>query len=147
MQNVAELLFALLLIGILCWIHSRTLAARAPLGHRPQSFRGKLEAELRAETLLREVLSAPEYQQLSRQGYIDIPSPSLHRRFYRVPRYRGQVKVYEDGRPIMGLCVQPVEPMPDGDVVLMHKLMIEGNEQEYLRIANHFEAGTIFSYR
>ena len=29
--------------------------------------------------------------------------------------------------------------IPDGDAVLMHKLMIEGNEEEYLRIANRFE--------
>ena len=50
-----------------------------------------------------------------------------------------QVKVYEGGVPIMALCVQSVEPIPDGDAVLMHKLMIEGNEQEYLRIANRFE--------
>jgi hypothetical protein len=49
------------------------------------------------------------------------------------------VKVYEGGVPIMALCVQPVDPVPDGDVVLMHKLMIEGNEEEYLRIANRFE--------
>jgi hypothetical protein len=56
-----------------------------------------------------------------------------------VPRHQGQVKVYEGGVPIMALCVQSVEPIPDGDAVLMHKLMIEGNEEEYLRIANRFE--------
>jgi hypothetical protein len=39
----------------------------------------------------------------------------------------------------MALCVQPIDPVPDGDVVMMHKLMIEGNEEEYLRIANRFE--------
>ena len=56
-----------------------------------------------------------------------------------MPRHQGQVKVFESGVPVMALCVQPVEPIPDGDVVLMHKLMIEGNEEEYLRIANRFE--------
>jgi hypothetical protein len=44
----------------------------------------------------------------------------------------------------MELCLQPVEPLPEGDVVLMHKLMIEANEQEYLRTANHFVPDTIF---
>ena len=29
-----------------------------------------------------------------------------------------------------------VERVPDHDTVVMHKLMIEGNEREYLRIAN-----------
>jgi hypothetical protein len=56
-----------------------------------------------------------------------------------VPRHQGQVKVFESGVPIMALCVQSVEPIPDGDAVLMHKLMIEGNEEEYLRVANRFE--------
>lgn len=39
------------------------------------------------------------------------------------------------------LCidVEAVEPLPDGDVVVMHKLMIEGNEDDYLRTANRFE--------
>ena len=41
-----------------------------------------------------------------------------------------QVKVYEGGVPVMALCVQSMEPIPDGDAVLMHKLMIEGNEGE-----------------
>ncbi|MDP9382063.1 MAG: hypothetical protein M3Q29_18355 [Chloroflexota bacterium] len=39
-------------------------------------------------------------------------------------------------RLLMPLCVQPVERMPHADVVLTHKLMIEGNEQEYLRGAD-----------
>ena len=39
----------------------------------------------------------------------------------------------------MALCVQPLGPLPDGDVVRMHKLMSEANEEEYLRIANRFE--------
>jgi hypothetical protein len=38
----------------------------------------------------------------------------------------------------MRLCVQSVEPIPDGDAILMHKLMIEGDEAAYLRIANRF---------
>ena len=48
------------------------------------------------------------------------------------PAHQGQVKVYEGGVPIMALCVQPVDPGPDGDVVMMHKLMIEGNEEGVL---------------
>ncbi len=35
------------------------------------------------------------------------------------------------------------EPLPDGDVVVMHKLMIEANEEEYLQKANHFAPGII----
>ena len=132
-----ELLFVLLIVCLLC---------RAPYGvlaHQPQLGVGRRpdwrEAQERAEALLRELLTEDEYRQLNRRGYLEIPSPSRPRRIYRVPRHQGQVNVCEGGVPIMALCVQSVEPIPDGDAVLMHKLMIEGNEAEYLRIANRFE--------
>ena len=35
--------------------------------------------------------------------------------------------------------MQPTRWVPDGDLVLMHKLMIEANEAEYLRTANFFK--------
>ncbi len=40
----------------------------------------------------------------------------------------------------MRLCVGQVERAPGADVVLMHKLMFEGDEQECLRIANQLWA-------
>ncbi len=37
------------------------------------------------------------------------------------------------------LCVQPASNgLPDADVVLMHKLLIESDERAYLLTANHF---------
>lgn len=132
-----ELLFVLVIVCLLC---------RAPYGvlvHQPMgggSRRGDWrQAQERAERLLQETLSEEEYRQLNRRGYLEVPSPSRARRSYRVPRHQGQVKVLEEGVPVMALCVQSVEPIPDGDAVLMHKLMIEGNEEEYLRVANRFE--------
>ena len=97
------------------------------------------EAAARAEALLRELLGAEPYAQLVRRGYLEVPSPSDPRRTYRIPHRRGTVKVYVGGVPLMALCVQSVEPIPDGDAVLMHKLMIEGSEAEYLRVANRFD--------
>ena len=85
------------------------------------------------------LLTEDEYLQLSRRGYLEVPSPSLPGRTYRVPRRLGQIGVYERGVRVEALCIRSVDPIPDGDAVLLHKLMIEGNEQEYLRIANHFE--------
>jgi hypothetical protein len=102
------------------------------------TYRSRVVAEQRAETLLRDVLSSGQFHQLRRRGYLDVPSPSRPTRTYRIPRSRDQVRVYENGRLIERLCVQAIEPVPSGDIVLMHKLMIEGNEAEYLRIANHF---------
>ena len=102
------------------------------------TYRTRVASEQRAEVLLRDLLSPGQYHQLRRRGYLDIASPSRTNRIYRIPRSRDQVRVYEDGRLIERLCVQSIEPVPSGDVVVMHKLMIEANEDEYLRIANHF---------
>ncbi|MGE5620648.1 MAG: hypothetical protein ACM3US_15480 [Sphingomonadaceae bacterium] len=94
------------------------------------------ESENRAAALLRELLSEGEHQQLVQTGYLSVPSRHVVGRVYRVPVRPGWVDVYEADRLAMRICVEPVEQLPQGDVVLMHKLMIEGAEQEYLRIAN-----------
>ena len=62
---------------------------------------------------------------------------------YRIPGAGGLVHVYEHGHAIMDLCLQPVDVLPEGDVVVMHKLMIQGNEDEYLMKANRFAPGII----
>jgi hypothetical protein len=132
-----ELLFVLLIVFLLCrGPHGVLAQPAAGGGSRRTDWR---QAQERAELLLQHMRSDDEYRHLNRRGFLEIPSPSRPRRTYRIPRHQGQVKVFEDGMPIMALCVQSVEPIPDGDVVLMHKLMIEGNEDEYLRIANRFE--------
>ena len=100
------------------------------------NVRAWFPAERRATTLLREVLSAEEFRQLTWLGYVDVPSPTYSNRTYRVPRTRGYVQVLEGGRMTMRLCLQPTERIPDADVVLLHKLMIEANESTYLDKAN-----------
>jgi hypothetical protein len=103
----------------------------------------RIAADRRAAQLLREQLSTVEYQQLMRHGYLEVASPGFPARVYRIPGRGGLVRVLEQGKPVMDLCLQPVEPLPDGDVILMHKLMILGSEQEYLDRANHFAPGII----
>lgn len=119
-----------LLLFITFWVLLRLSSSSA--------YRARMDAERRAEILLSEILRPEEYRQLKRRGYLDVPSPSRPQRTYRVPRSRDQVRVYEEGRLIERLCIQSIEPVPYADVVVMHKLMIEGNEDEYLRVANHF---------
>jgi hypothetical protein len=97
-----------------------------------------LSANCRAKALLREMISEKQYQQLMKFGYLEVVSPSIDNRIYRIPGAGGLVKVYERGCAIMELCLQPAESLPADDVVVMHKLMIEANEQEYLQKANHF---------
>lgn len=95
-------------------------------------------AERRAAGLLRDVLTPEQCHQLAWRGYLEVKSPSEPERVYRVPRSRGYIQVLEHGRAVMRLCVQPVESLPDADIVVLHKLMIEANEELYLQKANKY---------
>lgn len=97
----------------------------------------------RALALLRVLLRPNEYQQIKRFGYLDVPSPSRCDLVYRIPLKGGLVRVYDRGSAVKELCLQPLEPLPLGDVVVIHKLMIESSEDEYLRVANHFAPGLL----
>src|SRR5215469_6335610 len=94
-------------------------------------------AKRRAGELLRAVLTLEQYNQLIWHGHIDIKSPSNPERVYRVPRLPGRVQVREKGELKMLLCLQPVGLIPDADIVVIHKLMIEADEEAYLQKANH----------
>ena len=95
-----------------------------------------LQANRRANELLHSVLTSEQYRQLTRNGYLDIPSPRDSGCAYRVPRAQGLVGVIEQGRRKMSLCLQSLEWVPDADMVVMHKLMIEADEETYLQTAN-----------
>jgi len=97
-----------------------------------------LESMPRASVLLRAVLTRAQYRQLMWRGYVDIPSPRDQQRFYRVPRYPGLVGMIEQGKRKADLCLQPLEWVPDADIVVMHKLLIEADEETYLQTANRF---------
>lgn len=99
-------------------------------------------AEQRARALLRQMLGLEEYDRLIRRGYLEVSSPSIAGRIYRIPYFQGMVEVLENGVSTMRLCVVPLRWVPDPDVVLIHKLLIEGDEARYLRVANRFPAGS-----
>lgn len=92
----------------------------------------------RAEALLREFLDEREYAQWTKRGYVDVVSPNNAQRIYRIPGYIGLVRMYENGMAIRELCLRPVEPLPGPDVIVMHKLMIQGDERQYLASARHY---------
>jgi hypothetical protein len=101
-------------------------------------LKGWSRAERKAASLLRDILTPEQQHQLLWHGYLEIPSPTEPQRTYRVPKARGYVQVIENGRAIMRLCLQSVEYLPDADVVVLHKLMIEANEETYLQKANKY---------
>jgi len=120
MLQTLSLFLGIWLLFLLLAIYYLSQAPDGRVGRFRESVSEHLSAESRAKALLREMLSENQYQQLIKFGYLEVPSPSIDNRVYRIP-----------------------EPLPDGDVVVMHKLMIEANEEEYLQKANHFAPGII----
>jgi hypothetical protein len=104
-------------------------------------------AEIRARDLLRALVDIRDYDNLLLSGYLDVPSPGLEGRMYRVPLAPGRVRVFEHGQALMDLCVWPIDPLPIEDLVALHKLMIECNEPAYLAAANRFPVGEAPRYR
>ncbi|HEY7349408.1 MAG TPA: hypothetical protein VH599_13925 [Ktedonobacterales bacterium] len=144
MWESLSLLLGIWLLFLLIAIYYLSQSSDGSRGGRwRDSVSEHLSAESRAKSLLREMLTESQYQQFLKFGYLEITSPSIEHRVYRIPGAGGLVKVYERGCAIMELCLQPTESLPDADVVVMHKLMIEANEQEYLQKANHFAPGII----
>jgi hypothetical protein len=94
------------------------------------------EVEQRAEALLREYLSAAEWNQLTTQGFVEVVSTVARGRIYRIPRHGGRPLVYEQGRLVCQLCAGPMEPLPRADVVLLHLVLLRGDEAGYLATAN-----------
>jgi len=125
-------------LAALCWmVIGLAIAPLLWLIAQP-CLRGWSHAERCAGDLLRDTLTSEQLRQLTWHGYLEISSPTEPQRVYRVPKLKGYVQVIENGRAIMRLCLQPVECLPDADVVVLHKLMIEGNEEAYLQKANKY---------
>lgn len=134
MSDLIVVIPLLILAAFIVVAGVRVQVARAQLLNQ----HGRSPADARAEAMLRELLTEREQQDLARHGYLEVASPSKSSRAYRIPRRRGQVTLYEDGVPIATLCVQPVVSVPDADVVLVHKVLIEADEAMYLSVANRF---------
>lgn len=123
--------------------------SQLPLQQLPlQNKRGDCESPLvpgdpreqRCFTALRR----EQYDQLTLEGYLDISSPRNAGCIYRVPRVQGPV--IEQGRHKEGLRLQPLEAIPDADHVVIHKLLIEADEEAYLQTANTFTLITSSSW-
>jgi hypothetical protein len=101
-------------------------------------------AEHRAEQLLRQHVTPRQYQQLQEEGYIELASRLHPGRIYRLFRRRQRVQIFvvneDDGgatrHKLAELCVVARDAVPDADLFLAHKWMLEGDERAYLAIAN-----------
>lgn len=97
------------------------------------------EAEERARKLLMGFLGKRRFRKAERSGYIDVASKLRGGRIYRIPFLGGQIRVEEDGKTIEGLCFNIMgDALPKADRVLARVLFAEHDEEELLKIANHF---------
>lgn len=110
------------------------------------------EAEARAEGLLQASISPQEYSFLQQNGYLEVPSRLHIDRIYQIPRGRRRVRVYQvinseskmQYQKLGELCVITCEPVPDADLVLTHKWLLEADEESYLATANWISGVSLF---
>jgi len=100
----------------------------------------KNAAELKAEELLKEVLSAKEYEQFLSDGWINVVSATKKDVVYRIfPGTHAQIQVYDTKRSMEthSLCIEfRGYGMPQGDAIVMKYLMAKANENELWKVAN-----------
>lgn len=105
----------------------------------------RLQAELhalvaiksRAEKLLQACLTTEQQGQLHAHGWFELRTPSG--RHYRIRRGRAGNVIELDratGRPLCSYCCHPIDLVPDEDTMLAQKLMLEHQEDDFLRLAN-----------
>jgi len=137
----ALFLAALVLLGVGLWLYH--VCTRLDLGAaRLARRRARQAAEQRAADLLREHLSDSQHQQLLGDGYLEVPSQLHLGRAYRIPAQPGRVAVYEAGRPVGQLCVIACDPVPQADLILAQKWLIEADERAYLALANWIDGAS-----
>jgi hypothetical protein len=94
------------------------------------------EVRRRARALVRQVLSEREYAELRREGFVQVASRAHPGRTYRIPAGGSPVAALEPDGRVVYLCLQPAEPIPREEIVVVQKLLLEGAEDEYWRRAN-----------
>src|SRR5258706_15249194 len=123
MLQTLSLFLGIWLLFLLLAIYYLSQTPDGRVGRFRESVSEHLSAESRAKALLRKMLSENQYQQLIKFGYLEVISPSIDNRVYRIPGSGGLVKVYERGCALMELCLEPAEQFPEGPAVVMKKQM------------------------
>jgi hypothetical protein len=103
---------------------------------RAAAAKAREEARRRAQALLDENLSAEQRDSLAKARYFTVHSRDGKRQ-YRIQQGRaGNVFLVEGKNYVRKFCIHPKLDCPDEDTMLSQKLLLEGDEQEFLRIAN-----------
>ena len=88
----------------------------------------------RAEQLLDRLLTSKQRRYWHRNRYVDIRSPAYPNRLYRIPAH-GQIMCFDSGKLTKRLCIYSLDRIPLADKIVALKVMIESDEQEFLKIA------------
>ena|SRR5579871_3456694 len=100
-------------------------------------------ANRRAVQLLDKLLDPTELAKLRAVGYLEVQSRSTPGRRYRIPQQPGFVTVFDEGIPVLCLCSQPTTTLPAAEYVLLHKILLEGAEDDYWTHANRLRGRMI----
>ena len=90
----------------------------------------------RAERLLVACLSSAQRGELQTAGWFEVQSSRGRRYRIRRGRVRNVIEVDMLGRTLRTYCCHPFDGVPDADTMLAQKLMLETQEDEFLRLAN-----------
>jgi hypothetical protein len=93
-------------------------------------------AQQKALALLVSILTAEQLASWEKDKSIPVDAVS-GKRYIIKPGRSGNVVSIKDGKPIERYCIHPNDyEMPDEDVMLAQKLLLETDEEAFLRIAN-----------
>lgn len=89
----------------------------------------------KAEKLLVALLTATQKKMWLAMGLLLIPSAVTPGRVYRLSRKTGLIRMYQDGVPMVDLCIHENEGLPLADRIIAMKFLIDAEEPELHRIA------------
>lgn len=103
---------------------------------RQERERQQKEADKKADQLLKSLLSPEQIAQLDELSAFIITTPKGNT--YRIKRgWAGNIeKIDRDGQATDRFCIHPKISVPYADNMATQKLMLETNEDEFLRVAN-----------
>lgn len=90
---------------------------------------------MRARELLVSTLDRKQYREFEREGYFHVHTKDGVRA-YRIRPGSPPLRVKGEDGLRWQYCIHPEFGYPSADVALAHKLLLESDEEEFLRIAN-----------
>lgn len=128
------------------YLERRELQPESDSERRERDLREKKEAERkkeaidRAKDLLLEYLDSENRQRYLDKKPVEVESKLFSGVKYHIPISYDRVKAWKQDRVISELClrIKAPEPLPLEDIVLAKLLLLENDEADVLRTANHF---------